>query len=174
MKNYKNYVIQMREGTQRGLFFRSPIQKVAYDAYYGSDSPNGFCSWSFLNRLKKSLGFRLFQRLLGNSHVVDNIESWSEGMDWAGFSANILCFPIHFKREFRALTAQSQNADDNIQSVHSWGYESEFENCSGGCAKEITLFKMRNGKTIREVKKENYCYTYSHIIENLIDGKKVG
>ena len=95
-------------------------------------------------------------------------------MNWAGFSANILCFPIYFRREYRALTALSQDADENIQAVHSWGYESEFENCSGGCAKEITLFKMRNGKTMREVKKKNYYYTYSHIIENLIDGKKVG
>lgn len=166
--NYKNYVIDTEAGTEKGIFFRSPIQKVNFDAY--CEEPM-LSAWKYSDNIKKPLR-RLYQVILGNSSIVNNVEKWKEDMDWAGFSANILCFPIYFKRDYRKLKAVSVG-NDNIQSIESYGYEGEWNNCTGRCDMERTTIILKNGKKIRKKRNESYHYTYEHIVKKIIDEKVV-
>ena len=162
---YKNYVIMTTEGIQHGIFFRSPIQKVDYDAYY--DNPR-FSAWKYLNQIKNPFR-KLYEILIGNYRIVKNIQEWSNDINWGGFRANILCSPIHFRREYRQLSAISTNAHDNIQCVDSYGYESEFNSCVGDCVCEKTSIKLKTGKWLKFKKTEQYYFTYEHIIKRIID-----
>ena len=166
--NYKNYVIDTESGTERGIFFRNPIQKVNFDAYY--DKPT-LSAWKYADDIKNPLR-RLYEIILGNSSIVNNIEKWKEEMNWAGFSANILCCPIYFKRDYRKLKAVSVGSD-NIQMIESYGYEGEWNDCAGYCDVEKTIIALKNGKKIRKKRNESYHYTYEHIVEKIIDGEVV-
>lgn len=168
ISNYKNYIIITEEGTERGIFFRSPIQKVDYDTYY----EEGFSAWSYKEEVKNPLR-KIYEILIGNKNVIDNIEKWSKYGDWAGFSANILCFPIYFKREYRKLKAISNNDTDNITEINSYGYENEFNYCGGNCEIERTSVKLRSGKTIKIKRREQYNFTYTHIIKDIIDNGRI-
>lgn len=168
MKNsvvkYKGYVITTEEGEEKGIFFRNPLQKAFFDAYY--DDPV-LSAWKYLNDIKNPIK-RLYEILIGNGNIVKNIKSWSEDIDWGGFSAHILCFPIYFKREYRKLIAHCCDSD-NIIKIESYGYESEFNICSGDCHVEKTVIHLNNGKSIRIKRKEQYYFTYSHIVKEIID-----
>lgn len=111
---------------------------------------------------------RVYEILIGNGKIVKNIKDWSENMNWGGFNGNILCFPIYFKKQYRKLNAVSCNGD-NIQEIVSYGYESEFNTCSGDCVMEKTVVYMKNGKKIKIKRKEQYHFTYEHIIKDAID-----
>lgn len=167
--NYKDYTIITEEGTQKGIFFRNPLQKVSFDAYY--DEPK-LSAWKYLHDIKNPIR-RMYEILIGNRNIVKNIQKWSENYDWGGFTGNILCFPIYFHREYCKLTAVSCSKDANIQEIHSYGYESEFESCAGGCDVEKTKVKLRNGKRIRIVRKGNYYFTYAHIAKKVIDSGSI-
>lgn len=168
ISNYKNYTIITDEGTERGIFFRCPIQKVDYNTWLD----DGFSAWTYKEKVKNPLR-KIYEILLGNKKVVDNIEEWSENLNWGGFSANILCLPIYFKREYRKLKAVSNNNTDNIAEINSYGYENEFNICSGNCEIEKTSIKLRCGKTIKIKREEKYNFTYQHIIEDIIDSGKI-
>ena len=163
--NYKNYVITTTEGVERGLFFRSFIQKAFFDAYL--DRPK-FSAWDYKEKLKNPIR-RIYEILIGNKEVVKNINKWSDEIGWGGVYINIICFPIYFKRVYRKLTAISTNADDNIQSIDSYGYESEFDSCGGNCICEKTLVILKNKKRLKFNRKEQYHFTYCHIIKNVIE-----
>lgn len=162
--NYKGYVISTEEGKENGLFFRNPFQKVSFDAYYDESV---LSAWKYLKDIKNPIR-RLYEILIGNGNIVKNIEKWSKDCDWGGFNANILCFPIYFKREYRKLVAHSCEGG-NIQKIASYGYESEFNMCSGECDMEKTVIHLKNGKTIRIKRKEQYHFTYEHIVKEIID-----
>ena len=87
---YKNHLITVEEGIQFGIFFRNPIQKVSFDAYY-CDIPR-ISAWTYKNKLKNPIR-RLYEIIIGNKNIVDNIEEWSQSIDWAGFNANVLMSP---------------------------------------------------------------------------------
>lgn len=162
--NYKGYVISTEEGKEKGLFFRNPLQKVSFDAYY--DDPI-LSAWKYIKDIENPIR-RLYEILIGNGNIVRNIKEWSENCDWGGFNANIICFPIYFKREYRKLVAHSCESD-NIQKIVSYGYESEFNMCAGECDMEKTVIHLKNGKNIRIKRKEQYHFTYEHIIKKIID-----
>lgn len=162
--NYKGYVISTEEGTERGIFFRNPLQKVEFDAY--CDEPI-LSAWKYLDDIKNPIR-RIYEILIGNSEVVRNVNKWSKDMNWAGFSANIICFPIYFKREYRKLRAVSGNKT-NIQEIVSYGYESEFNMCGGHCDVEYTTMKLRNGKVMKFKRNEQYHFTYEHKVKEIID-----
>ena len=163
--NYNNYVITTTEGTEKGLFFRNPIQKVTFDAYF--DRSN-FSAWAYLNKIKNPIR-RFYEILIGNRQIIKNIDEWSKDYDWAGFTANILCFPIYFKREYRTLSASSTDTNTNIQSIKSYGYESEFNFCAGDCALEKTIIKLKTRKKLKFKKNEQYHFTYRQVIERILD-----
>lgn len=162
--NYKGYVISTKEGTENGLFFRNLLQKVNFDAYY--DDPK-MSAWKYLHDIKNPFR-RLFEILIGNGNIVKNIKEWSNDVDWGGFTGNILCCPIYFKRKYRQLNAVS-SGDDNIQEINSYGYEGEFEICAGYCDMEKTVIKMKNGKKIKIKRGESYHFTYEHVVKEIID-----
>lgn len=162
--NYKGYVISTENGMEKGLFFRNPLQKVYFDAYYNESV---LSAWKYLNDIKNPIR-RLYEILIGNGNIVKNIKKWSERCDWGGFNGNILCSPIYFHREYRKLVAHSCE-DDNIQKIISYGYESEFNMCSGGCDVEKTIIHLKNRKNIRIKRKNQYHFTYAHIVKEIID-----
>lgn len=162
--NHKGFVIQTEEGVEKGIFFRKPLQQVGYDAYY--DNPL-FSAWEYLEAIKNPIR-RLYEIIIGNREIINNIHKWAESLDWGGFSANIICFPIYFKRQYRKLSAYSCD-DSNIQKIESYGYESQYETCSGCCYIEKTKILLCTGKTIRLIEKNQYHYTYAHLIKDMID-----
>lgn len=162
--NYKGYVIITEKGTERGIFFRNPLQKVGFDAY--CDDPI-LSAWKYLDDINNPVR-RIYEILIGNYEVVRNVKKWSKDMSWAGFSANIICFPVYFKREYRKLRAIS-GSKNNIQEIVSYGYESEFNMCGGHCDVEYTTIKLRNGKVMRFKRNEQYRFTYEHKIKEIID-----
>lgn len=162
--NHKEYVITTEEGTEKGLFFRSPLQKVTFDGYY--DNPK-FSAWKYLKDIQNPIR-RMYEILIGNGNIVKHIKEWSEDIDWCGFNGNILCLPIYFKRKYRKLRAIS-NGDNNIQEIISYGFESPFEICAGACAIENTTVLLKNGKRIKMRRKKYYHFTYSHIVKEVID-----
>jgi len=171
VKNYKNFVIKVEEGIEKGLFFRSPVQKVDF----GTWDEDQFNAYTYLSKIKNPL-FRFKEILKGNRNIIANIERWAENDDdgsWAGFKANVLCFPVYFSRAFRRLEAISQLPDTNIQEIKSYGYESQYNKCGGSCAIEKTVFKLKNGKRINVNVSESFKYTYKHKVEEIIDSDNV-
>lgn len=167
---YNNHVISTEEGTEFGVFFRSPIQKVSYDAYYCNvDATN---AWLYKDKLKNPVR-RLYEILIGNGNIVKNIEEWSKSLDWGGFTANKLMLPIYFKREYRYLKSVSSSTHDVIQRVVSYGYEGPYNMCSGACHIERTRITLRNGKKVRVKRKDAYYYTFRHIVERMISSGKI-
>lgn len=164
--NYGNYVIQTQEGVEHGIFFRSPIQEVFFDPYDLND--NNKYTKNYLRNIKNPIR-RFYEILIGNKDVVNNIETWCGQIGFMGCQIKIFCAPIYFKREYRKLTALSTSASDNISSIISYGYESEYNWCSGDCAIEKTIIKLKTGRKLWIKRTERYHYTYRHIIEDIID-----
>lgn len=162
--NYKGYVISTEEGTEKGVFFRNPLQKVSFDAHYDDLI---LSAWKYIKDIENPIR-RLYEILIGNGNIVRNIKEWSKNCDWGGCNANILCFPIYFKREYRKLVAYSCESG-NIQKIVSYGYESKFNMCAGKCDMEKTVIHLKNRKPIRIKLKEQYHFTYEHIIKEIID-----
>lgn len=169
-RNYSHCVITSEEGTDYGVFFRSPIQKKHYDTYIFDKKSTS--AWEYMAKIKNKLRY-FYEFAIGNGNILRNINEWSEYDNWAGFDANYLCFPIYFKREYRYLHAQATDPELNIQDVKSYGYEGEFNYCSGACKVEYTTIKLKTGKKIRFKSFESYKYTYSHIVSKIMEGNVV-
>lgn len=167
--NYKDYTIMTINTTEKGIFFRSPIQAIDKDTYAEDEF---YSAWAYREQLKASKFKRFYEKLIGNKKVVDNIEKWSESMDWGGCRVNILASPIYFKRKMRKLIAICTNPDCNIQKIESYGYESQWNYCGGACVVEKTIITLKNGKKMRVTRNDYYHFTYEHIIEEII-GKGV-
>lgn len=166
-KVYKHHSILTKSGEQKGIFFRSPIQKVEFDAYYYTDDPH-ISAWIYMEKIKNPIR-RFYEILIGNKKIVDHIEEWSKLIEWGGFEANVLMSPIYFTRIFRSLECVSRIKNDTIRKVVSYGYEAPYNYCSGACYIEKTKIILGDGKRIRIKRKKSYNYTYSHIVERMID-----
>lgn len=164
---YKDYAIVTTEGAQRNIFFRSPMQKIELDAYY--PERDDISAWVYLDEINSSKIRRIYEQIIGNKNVVNNINEWSERLSWGGCTINRLVPPIYFHRFFRKLTATCLNKDKNIQAIESYGYESEWNICSGACAIEKTTITLKNGKKIHLINKDYYKFTYEHVVKEFID-----
>lgn len=171
VENYKNYVISTEEGTEKGIFFRSPIQKVFFDGY---NFEAKMSAWDYLGAIENPFR-RFFEILMGNREIIKHGNEWSDDISFGGFYVNILCFPVYFHREYRKLNAVLSQAfsaspvNENIVTIVSHGYESQYNECAGACAIEKTTIYLRNKKKIKKKKKEYYYYTYSHVVKKIID-----
>lgn len=166
--NYKGYVIMSEQGEKRGIFFKKPLQKVGFETLCPEYAR--FSAYDYADKIKYNTLRRLYERLIGNGWIVKNIHFWlnNDEVDFNGFEGNILCFPIYFKREYRKLTAYSC-ADNNIAQIRSHGYENEFNECAGKCEVERTKVILKNGKSYKFKRKDDYHFTYEHIIKEIID-----
>ena len=162
---HNNHLITTEEGVQFGIFFRNPIQKISFDAYYCDFKKTS--AWEYKNRLKNPI-HRLYEIIIGNKNIIDNIEEWSQNMDWGGFDANIIMSPVYFSRVYRKLKSVSSSPNDVIQKVVSYGYEGPYNYCSGACHIERTRIILKNEKRIRLKVKDYFKYTYKHIVERMI------
>ncbi len=165
--NHNAYTIITKEYREYGIFFRSPIQKVYYDTYCN----NPLSAYAFANRVVKSNIYALYQMLIGNGKILKQLPDMVDRVDWAGFEANKLCFPIYFSRNCRTLKCilnDPEGIENNILSVSSYGFEEHWETVSGGCKLERTKVKLKSGKTIRRKRSNSYHYTFAHVIKELI------
>ena len=163
-KKTEDMVYIEMNGKEKGIFFRNPIQKVYFDM--DGEYNDKFSVGNYIKWLKNPV-FKKIQYLIGNGSIVDNIKSWTDDYDFAGFNANIICSPIYFSRHFRSLKMKSRK-DTEIKGIISKGYESPYETVSGGCDKEETSIIFKNGKICKITEYEQYKYTYVHISEKLI------
>lgn len=162
---YDDYAILTEEGVENGVFFRSPLQKVCFNVHYHDGSL--FSAYHYIRAIRNPIR-RFFEILIGNGAVVRNAKSWIEDEGAAVFRANILCCPIYFSRKYRKLHAYSSNPNDNIADISSYGYESQFNDCAGGCHIEKTVFTMKDGAKLAVTKETAYHFTYVHVIEGVI------
>ena len=165
---HKGYVISTEESVERGIFFRNPIQKVDFDAYYCTSK---FSASEFAKKIKNPIR-KIYEILIGNGNTVKFIDDWLKDIDFGGFRGNILTCPIYFKRDYRKLIAQSCN-NEAIKKIESYGYTSEYSICSGECLVERTKFHLKNGKTLHIRKTGSYYYTYAHIVKDIIDSGNI-
>lgn len=169
IRRHKNFMVSTESYTQTGVFFRFPIQKVSFDGYYGGSK---FDCYKYLESLKNPVR-RVFEILIGNKRVVEHGNEWADEDGFAGFSANILCSPVYFKRECRKLEAVRVSCDGSlspsIESIKSWGYEGEFNGVSGRCELEKTVVTLNNGKKFKFKKTDQYHFTYYHIVQKVLN-----
>lgn len=164
--NYKDYVITTKEGVEKGLFFRSPIQKRTIMTYFDMSEMDQ----KYIEKIRNPGTIRrFFERLLGNGEVLKNLDNYLNDIDCAGFDIKYICSPIYFKRESRHLTAVCTNPKKNIQKIVSHGYEDQYNICGGDCHVEKTIITTKTRSKIRIKKKEQYEYTYAHIVKRTID-----
>lgn len=166
---YKDYIITVIDGIEKGIFFRSPIQSVHFDAIGWGDEL--FNAQSYQRAIKNPLR-RAYEFIIGNGKILENIEEWAKDDRWGGFYGNILCFPIYFKRKYCKLEAKALDGGD-IKKVVSYGYESEFNVCAGNCHKETTTITLKNGEQVKIKRKGVYKFTYLHVIKDIIDTGKI-
>lgn len=166
VKDINNYTIYTEEGVEHGIFFRSPIQKVSYDAYYGNDKKTS--AYIYQKAINNSRIRRIYEILIGNGNIVKNLGEWLDNLDFGGFNANKLCSPIYFSRKYRSLRVVFSNPDTLFTLIKSHGYESQYNICNGACHIERTVFKFRNGSKNKLTVKEHYRFTYNHIITKLL------
>lgn len=157
--------IEMR-GAEKGIFLRSPLKKIEFCDGFDWEDKSKQDVYTYSNKIQNPVR-RLYEICIGNGTIVKELNEWMKDCDFAGFTGNIICCPIYFKREFRELHLKS-NTDSMIKEIISKGYENEFELCNGGCEKEKTLIKFNNKRKSKFTTKEHYQYTYSHICEELL------
>ena len=172
LESIGSYKVITNEGKEYGIFFRNPIQKVFYDAYYEPYDVK-YSAYDYAKKIKNPFR-RFFEYLLGNKNIIKNLSEWLEEPNFGGFRKNVLCSPIYFSRDFQSLSLFTLNDKSVIKEINSYGYSSQFEEVAGGCVKEKTVIKFNNKnlKTIRKVEKGSYKYTYSHIIKEFIKEKE--
>lgn len=168
--SHKNYIIKTEEGIEKGIFFRSPIQKAFIDFYYNHEYNEKYTK-DYFDKIKNPIR-RIYEILIGNKDIIKNIDKMINNIDIMGCDVNVLCSPIYFKREYRKLVAEPVDYD-GIMSITSYGYESEFTYCAGDCVVEKTKIKLKNGKTLKIKTRDQYHYTYAHIIKDIIDSGKI-
>lgn len=158
METYKKYLIIQEEGIEKGIFFRKPVQ----EAYYSTDDPHAyrFSAWKYLKDIKNPIR-RFYEIIIGNLHILRNINDLENDISWYGFYANILCFPIYFKRAYIKSTAIS-TGDDSIHSIEAHAYTEGFSD------KEKTVIRLNTGEQITQYR-DSFYYIYSYNMKRLID-----
>lgn len=164
--NTESYESIHMEGTEKGIFLRNPLKKISFQDGFDWEDDSAQNVYTYARKIKNPVR-RMYEICIGNGTIVKELNEWMNDYDFAGFTGNILCSPIYFKRKFRQLHLKS-NTDSLVKEIVSKGYENEFELCSGGCEKEKTQIKFRDKKKSSFITKDSYCYTYSHICEELI------
>lgn len=164
---YKGYVISTESGIEKGIFLRNPIQNIMFEFDVFGDYAK-FSAYKYIEKIKNPIR-ALYEILIGNGKIVKDVSKWSKENDIEGFHANILCCPIYFKRKYRKLDAKCTNQHSDIRRIVSFGYESEFENCAGGCELETTIIKIKtiDNQVIKRI--GTYHFTYEHIVKQIID-----
>ena len=168
--SYKNYIINTEEGTEKGIFFRSPIQSAFIDFYHDHEYNEKYTK-DYFEKIKNPIR-KIYEILIGNRNVIKNTDVLMNSLNICGCCVKVLCSPIYFKRDYRKLIAEPVDYD-GIMSIISYGYESEFTYCAGDCVIEKTKIKLKNGKTLKIKTHDQYHYTYAHIVKDIIDSGKV-
>ncbi|MDD3172142.1 MAG: hypothetical protein PHF63_00485 [Herbinix sp.] len=164
---FEHYIINAEEKEEYGVFFRLPITKVEVsDSGYKQLSP-----WSFIKKLKENVLFRLFHLMINRRITLDLLKN-GMGDDCCGFYINKFVSPIYFKRSYRRTVARAMKPDLEIESIVSYGYESEYEVVCGRCVVEKTIIKTTNG-TRKIINKGEYKFTYIHNMTEFLRGERI-
>lgn len=164
----KNYSMFYDEGSEYGIFLRSPIQKKYFEIY--SCNLNDDID-RYVYSVQRNPLRRLWEKIIGNSKLIKDIGKWIND-DLPGFEVKVLTSPIYFKREYQALLVTLNNPKDkiNIFSVDSYGYHNDkYISYSGECDKEVTKISYKDGTVNKSIRRhEDYRFTYPHIVEKML------
>ncbi len=159
------YKFYQEEFQKTGIFFQSPIQKIDWRTAWDCTDNYPFVAEDFVDRCKKSRLFRWMNIILGNKNQVEKMANWLEDWNFAAATLTTIVCPIYFKRTYRTLKAYATDSAAEIQQIHSVGYESPYNYCSGACYKESTWMVTKH--TLKHfVNRKNFHYTYKHVILN--------
>ena len=171
---YDDYLMVCEEGTEVGIFFRSPIQVATFMDYITLEG-SGFDIGRYINEIKNPIR-RVFETLLGNKDVVNTLLHDDDIADV--YKINVLCSPLYFRRRYRKLecNARTDSCKGTIGSIRSYGYDTKFEAwCAGVTHSEKTHIRFKHNlvkKTKIRIKKKSYRYTYKHVIEDVMKNDK--
>lgn len=177
MIDKKRFHVEERQFIQKGIFLRSPIQKI--ETSTDSDLVNWkSSSWETIKVLHEK-SFRGFILRFVNPEIVKKGRLYKKWKfitkEWGaeGFSCNFIVSPIYTSRIVRSLDVVAINPDEKILELHSWGYESEFNDCAGQCEKEFTrilknTYKGNKWFSFQSNNGKSYQYIYQHKVEEII------
>lgn len=150
---------------KKGLFLRNPIQKIQYDVMTYDNDVNNAYQW--IDTAKKKvipylLNWNKFKKISNFIHLEN-----------AGcIYVNELRNPLYFERKGRELKCIITDETHPVYEVYSWGYEWEWESCSGYCVKEMTIITFRDGRKHHTTNYGKYKWTYEHIVMDFIKSQK--
>jgi predicted house-cleaning noncanonical NTP pyrophosphatase (MazG superfamily) len=163
----KNDVVFISEqGVKRGFFYQGFLYKLAHELPWGwGAEEHYFTTW--YERAKKWVF-----PLLINLDVVKAYKECERKYNTPndherlpdGLMVRIFRNPFTTTRTFRKMKAIFPQ-NHPIDFIESFGYEDNWEECSGHCVKEITKIHFKNGRTDKIVKYKSYHYIYEHIIQ---------
>lgn len=143
---------KQKEGTEFGIFLRSPIQTRETSTWDDDDSSAYFQT----QRILKS---KILSAL--NKHVVSNHEKWFKEDNFAGFNMRYLCSPVYFRREVRWFSLVIANPL-LVKEVVTFGEIPLNNICSGKCYKEYAIILLGNGKVEKVSSKGSFRRGYVH------------
>jgi hypothetical protein len=159
----KDFTITTGEKYRYGLFFRSPIQKVMYE-----HNTNNVNKYSYARKW-------LFRAKIMVTPYLLNCITFGKKRDFIlynpdayGIVVNELASPIYFRRKMRYLNCLVHDDNSSILRIKSFGYGGYKNRNTGICQKEVTKIYIRRQKTRKVVRRETFCFTYTHMIKRLI------
>lgn len=138
---------------EKGIFFRSPIQKVQVETYLGE-------AYSWVDNAK-----RLVIPYLLNMDKYSHFKEIIEDDDLAGLVVRVFASPIYFKRYVRTAIHKFKNHPDGLLEIRVFGEEPFKNNCSGACICEKAIFVFDNEKKETVKTYGSFHYYYKHVVE---------
>jgi hypothetical protein len=129
----------------KGIFFQNPLQKLEIN-FYGPYTKG-----------ERKLTF--IDRFINRKRIKQ-----AEKEDWDSIVVKVLTLPIYFTR-YQRKSIYKFNKHITLDKIISYGWEPYDNSCGGAAEKEITKFYFKDGTTLKVVNKEEFKYTYRHIIE---------
>ena len=126
-----------------GIFWRSPFQECLID-FYGFNVVE-------LSLLEKLINFKKLKTAI------------KEG--WEGMAIKTLVFPIYFTR-FQRKSVHKFSDHCTLDHIISIGWDPYDNQVGGSAEKEVTTFYYKDNTSVKVVTKNEYKYTYKHVVEN--------
>lgn len=166
---FNGYCIIVNSGIETGIFFRPMVRKMMYttspeiNTLKCKERDNDLVR--YILRSKRSILFRLYNRLIGNGWYISKImkkdnyerinqneyvEDYQHEDQWL----NVLCLPVYFRRRYKRLMCTSLSKDDNVQYIFATSYSDEYM-AENTVVKEVTSIKFANGDIGNSTRK--YC-----------------
>ena len=146
-----------QELTEKGIFFRWPLQKVMYDVWPYENDRKSIDGW--YQQAKRNPFMRL-----PNLRAFKNIPKWFDSENFAGADVYAWCWPIYFKRKVQKAH-HILYGHPTIEEIKVFGEEPYLNRCGGACIVEHATFYCTNGKKMKIKTYGQFHWYYTHIVE---------